>query len=278
MGSLFTKYRLVREASRVRQDSGHLIQWDIAVHAVAKADTSNPYLVVNEFLASKLGELAGVPVVHGIVVSGVTREGRRLEQPETLHWASLSVGEDLPDADPDDAIRQVLPLACASIVFDIWIANPDRHERNFSYDADRLSLLLFDHGESLCNCVGPSYLATRRNSLGLNGVHALSRVLTNPNPLMYWVERIQRISPDVIASIVDSAVEVGLPSNEAKALTIELVLRQRRLMYLIHSNLSSTADFPKLQPNMCVDNLALAHPTPLLIEDDYDDFENGLWI
>ena len=242
----FRKYRLIHEATKERDSpiSGQK-QWDIGINAVAKRDQNNPYLVVNELIAMELGRLLGVPVVEGVVVAGIPSSNSN--DFDRFYWASLSIGEDLPDGDPEEVLLNSPDEAAGAIVFDVWICNGDRHSRNFAYKAKSKNLLLFDHGEAICNRVGPSFLHSNRKSLGLRGCNDLALWIKDLSHFETWCRRVQEISTGAVEHVVRKACEVGLPPTEVVPLIEELVSRQRNLMYLFSEHITPT-DFPNLLP------------------------------
>jgi hypothetical protein len=266
----FTKYRLVQAASAVRRVDTNLIQWDIAVHSVAKTDSNHPYLVANEFIAFRLGELLGLPVVHGVALTGLPESNRRDGKPEELYWSSLSVGEDLPDGLAKLVWSGNPSMAAGAIAFDAWIANPDRYARNFTYDEESNELLLFDHADCLCNRFGPSYLRTRRRKLGFESVNAIANEATSLTQVVPWVAKIQAIPAEAIRSIVQVAQELGLAPQHVEELTTELVFRQKHLMYMLSAN---RADFPRLEPSFLIENTMQGEPQALYYDEVYDDSE-----
>lgn len=274
----FSKYKLIQQATRERSDlllPGTKL-WDIAINAVAKRDDNNPYLIANEQIAFQLGRLVGVPVVSGLCITGVPRSLSD-STGEQAHWASFSVGEDLPDGDADEVISGSLDVAVGCVAFDAWICNGDRHAKNFTYSAESRTLLLFDHGESLCNKVGPPHIQNCRCSLGLRGTHEIGKRLPELRGIESWCEKIQQISSGAIKHIVSSACEIGLPVNEAFPLAEALIQRQRNLMYLFATKVTRE-DFPSLNPTLLgLQRTARAFPTEFeipfdLIEDDHSDY------
>lgn len=240
---IFRDYWLVQEHTNERDSyllrgQTHL---DIAIRAVAKRDDKSPYAIANEYIAVELGQLIGLPVVNGIQLAIPNEDGSA----ET-YWASLSVGEDLPPGDPAKALSGSPEFAYGSIVFDIWICNGDRHDKNFAFREESNELLLFDHGEAICGKTGPRFITDLSNDLGLRGTHAIANIVGDLGPVEPWVERIQSLSDEIIYFTVKAAVDAGLPAVEVDPLTSALVNRKRNLMYMLASVKCGSADFPRL--------------------------------
>ena len=118
----------------------------VTLHAIAKTNEKVDRCIANEYIAAGLGRFLGIPVAPGAVVL-------LSHSPKTYGYACLRfnlVNEALPDIDPGTVVQKLPRLATGLVVFDILIANPDRHEGNASFVTHAASeLLVFDHSHAL---------------------------------------------------------------------------------------------------------------------------------
>jgi hypothetical protein len=117
----------------------------VTLRAVVKRNHDNaPYHVANEYVASRLAALVGLPVPAG----GLLRA-----EDGDLAFISLYAGKDT-ETRPPVIVKELiedLPYPAARIVaFDSWIGNLDRHRWNLAYDrAASVPLVIFDHDDCL---------------------------------------------------------------------------------------------------------------------------------
>lgn len=131
-----------------------------------KSSERNPMLVANEFLASRLATALGLPVPAGDV--GRNENG-------TLGWVTLEIEgtEDYPPPDPAEIVFAAPRSAASCIVFDVWLDNRDRHERNLFYHRD-IGFWMIDHDMVLSGAAAD-----------LTG---LTNKATEPTPLLFFKE------------------------------------------------------------------------------------------
>src|SRR5216684_1697475 len=115
------------------------------VSAICKKNgAQNPYYVANELVAAELGRILRLPVPPGFIV---------LDANQVAHYASLDfnlTGVSLPPIIPGNFTTTFLSELGAIIVFDIFIANTDRHPGNLSAEYGQSpKFTLFDHSHSL---------------------------------------------------------------------------------------------------------------------------------
>jgi hypothetical protein len=151
----------------------------------------------------------------------------------------------LPPANPAAVVGQSADLACGIVLFDVWIANGDRHNRNIVHDRNTGRIQVFDHSHAFYSVNGGrAHLEANRNSLGIGG-HCLAAEISSHSGLMRWEERIQAVPDFYIWEAVAEAVEVGLPEADKDFCAQFLLDRRQRLMDLIRN---SRPVFPRLQP------------------------------
>lgn len=235
----------------------------VELHGFAKISTADkPNVVANEFVAHRLGLLMGLPVVPGaaMLVSAKDR---------TLAWVSLAFDGDIrkqtPSVKPEQLATAEPNLTAGIVVFDLLIANLDRHRRNLAYrqtgrpKGERVAL--FDHDHSLWGNSGLSprdHLDRVRGQFTLDGPgvsnlrrsrHCLLAHITSLCDLEEWCSRARKLLPDpVITQACLEAAALGGGPNQGDADALDFFLRMRRdsLFKLIQDNLHH---FPSTQPD-----------------------------
>lgn len=221
----------------------------VGVAGVAKTSSSEiPYLVANELICAKLAQALMLPVPPGFLVS----------HNDEKWFVSLNfnlAGEDLPPILSSKVAREHPELTTGIIVFDIWIANRDRHRGNVAFDSETGRLQIFDHGSALF--VGGN--DGRENiehtpGLGIPN-HCLLQHLQEDTYVAKWVRRIQQL-PEWL--ITETLQEVGrdahlIEDSMATAGSEFLLNRRANLMTLIHDH---RAKFTSMGHNL----LTLANP------------------
>jgi hypothetical protein len=149
-----------------------------------------------------------------------------------------------------------------TLLFDIWIANGDRHERNLVLDTDVTppQLHVFDHswalfGRGLRGSETPPgipRLNRYRRELGIaetsdasgNRHCLLDRVKTNER-FRFWIDRIRQVPDYVIRDAVGRAYEVGqITSPEAGEAVLFLLFRRENLPAIINDCRSQFSGIP----------------------------------
>lgn len=221
----------------------------VTLSGVAKVNLpSAPYVVANEAIGTALAQHLGLPVPPGVVVRA-TGGG--------VAYVSLRFGSlvEVPPPVLIDVALELRPfLVGATIAFDCWIMNFDRHERNVAFQEDGLPFTIFDHGNGLFG-KGPSaeaWLEHSRQQAETDSclVEAMVADLITPDAratliasLQTWQWRITTIPAHVIIeSIERAASECGVPGADAQRLVIALDWRRKNLDRLLRSQLPYYAD------------------------------------
>ncbi|MDV6032739.1 MAG: hypothetical protein F9B45_22165 [Phycisphaera sp. RhM] len=242
-----SRYALYRNSQGQSTQKNSVEYLDIAILTHAKRNEGNKFFIANELLACRLGEALGVPVALGTpVVAPVFFENRKVAERE--YWGSLSVRESPPPADCQLFVQNSPDIATGVVVFDAWICNIDRHELNLHYDIMSGEVFLFDHGEAICNCVGPEFLETKRDTLGFENGHVIAFELTSFDFLEKWLARLGAIDIQFIRTTVD--ILDMLSSTEKRKLVLELDRRKRCLEGLFHKSLADKAIFASIEPSL----------------------------
>lgn len=219
----------------------------VNLSAVAKENVSAaPYCIPNELICGELGRFLRLPVPPFGIVSQ-TRGGVR--------FASLDfnlAGNALPPVDIANCLRILPSLSAGLLLFDIWVANCDRHAANFSVDflATPPQMNIFDHSHALFGYAtgqGQSRLSVLMNRLGVswttnNAVdsgrhrHCLLDTITADTDFSFWLDRI-RTTPDFfIEEVCRDAQPYGLTPAEVDAAIGFLTYRRDNLLRIINSH------------------------------------------
>lgn len=206
---------------------------DADIRGVAKTNAHSPYTIANEVIAARLGHCLGLPVPAGVVA----------EHASTLFYLSLDVskeGKALPPIVPSDFVAGEPWLAAGAVVFDIWIANTDRHAGNISYDPafSPPRAAFFDHGHALLGTGDPQgldRLTAAVGELGCTGKpplrgnrHALLDLLATAADVRDWVDRIGQLPDFVIDDACNNARELGLLGDRHTCESLARWLLERR--------------------------------------------------
>jgi hypothetical protein len=204
------------------------------VSAVCKKNGQCPYYVPNELVSAELGRILRLPVPPGFIV---------LDTTQGAYYASLDfnlTGVALPPVIAANFIATFRHELAAIVVFDIFIANPDRHPGNLSADYNPPTFNLFDHSHALLGSgtagTGAAALHAAENSVALNANHAVIAGVDNEQALISAIERVELIPDYFIDSIVQEATQYGLLADESHLLRTFLRNRKMQVRHLISSN------------------------------------------
>ena len=211
--------------------------WYLTHKSVAKENSDDsPYLVPNEWICSQLAQFLRLPVPPSALMrSGPTRKGM---------FASLEFGAK--DSTPDDAdiaacARQDAETCTGILLFDVLVANPDRHAKNLHVDDPAMprEITIFDHDRALFGIFaeeGIRRLTELRDRLGTSGGsqtgqnrNCLMDALTTTEHFAKWTARIRSVPPWLIANVCDEVVQCGITREEADAAVDFLAHRSQLL-------------------------------------------------
>ncbi len=214
----------------------------ITVASVAKPNSANaPYCIPNELICANLGRFLYLPIPpSGVVEAPSTGLGP--------WFASLNFNltdNSLPPIDPP-ACEQYLPdLTTGVCLYDILIANPDRHRRNLSVD-DRVrptTMNVFDHSHALFGVEpgsGTRRLSNARSQLAISK-HCLLGIIRTDQYFEKWISRIEAIPDFYIDEICGEAVGLGIDGTEADMARNFLKERRSNFRSLIAAQQSAFA-------------------------------------
>lgn len=212
-----------------------------------------PFNVANEFLGSQLANrIGGLPVPVGVVVPS---------ESGGLAWASIAFSSDKPPkVDPAQAIKDIPHEASGVTVFDILVANQDRHSGNLRYAASRKQLYAFDHSHALLG-VDPdaeAHMAAIKDDFVIHkqqpNKHCLLDALESPQDLMWWVDEIKTaVTRRFLERLCKEAhrLDLGVDKSTSEALFAFLSHRRDNLRKLVLDNSKefsaiSESDWPML--------------------------------
>jgi hypothetical protein len=265
MAGLFS---LLAIGSRVA-GNGVLYSYHASLRSIAKNNEVLKYCISNEFICAEIGRFIGLPIPPcGIGYA---------QDHAVKHWfASLNfnlTADDLPPVDPEQCVSVLPDLSTGLILFDIWIANPDRHRKNLSVDLAEKPphMSIFDHSHALFGntngegarrlndlkdklvisdgtvvgqnqqaqgvVISPPYLGI----LGGTGQnrHCLLDSLKTDDYFSKWYDRISSVPDylidDVCGGTVDLDMITALEASTAKAFLID---RRNNVRKLVNSNQS----------------------------------------
>lgn len=188
----------------------------------------------------------GLPVPPGAIVHA---PGNALAE----YWfASLDfnlTGHSLPPVDVDDCVAQLPDLSTGLLLFDILVANCDRHAGNFAVDflaAGDPQMSVFDHGHALFGFIdgqGAQRLTVLRDRLGASGGsvttgnrHCLLDVLNTSDHFVKWLDRIAALPDFFIEDRCRAALGLGIGDSEASAAIDFLKFRRDNLRAVLNNH------------------------------------------
>lgn len=226
----------------------------VELRGYAKANSADyPYTLANELLASRIGQVLGLPIPPGAVIQG--------EQPDTKGWLTLSFSpQKLPPADPTEVVADLPRLAAGVFVFDVLIVNQDRHCGNLAYRSKLKRMDAFDHSHSLFGVRAGEIddrLKRMKDEFAVQGNpitgeltysrHCLLDHLSEAKDILFWVDEIEALLKDRLIErwleeVVD--LDVGLDQPDASRMRQFLSHRRANLRKLILDNQSEFGSVP----------------------------------
>jgi len=231
------RYRLVQT---VKSAPGASQGFFAQVSVVIKDNGAAPYCIANEYIAGRIGAFIGLPVPP----CGVFTDGAA---PRKLWFGSLDFNLDshtLPPVDTAACVRDMPSESTGLLMFDVLIANNDRHPTNFEVDPPRMSV--FDHSHCLFGTTagqGEARLATMKGRLGITGAaptggsrHCLLDVIDTGDHFGRWVERIKALPDFFIEDVVADVQDAGITPAEGTAMLAFLKDRRDTIWDIAKAN------------------------------------------
>ena len=211
----------------------------VEIAARAKCNSGNsPYCVPNEYICAKLGQFLGLPIAPGDVITAPSNDPK-------FWYAALDFsreGETLPPVSPEDCLRQLPELCAGAVLYDILIANGDRHEKNLFLDESSQppEMRLFDHEVALLGATPGQAEGRLTGSLvhqpGIPD-HCLKRLI--PPHRLYeseWMQRIHDLPDYLIEQTCREAAPCGMTPEETDVCITFLKNRRHNLHQLVQDN------------------------------------------
>ncbi len=208
--------------------------WWVKHLSLGKENSNDsPYLLANEWICGNIGQFLRLPIPpFGLVRPGPSRKGMFV----SWKYGSRSTLPD--DAKPDKCFENDPETCTGILLFDVLVANSDRHDSNLKVDDPNnpQEIYVFDHDHALFGAIGEDGIS-RLNSLekrvavsggsvtGENR-HCLIDVVTTSEHFGMWVDRIYSIPENFIRLVCNEAV--GLPITKQEAEVACHFLRERK--------------------------------------------------
>lgn len=219
----------------------------VTLSAVAKENSSAaPYCVPNELICGELARMLRLPVPPLGIVKGTGGP------PLVASLDFNLTGNSLPDVDVAQCVAELPDLSAGLLMFDIWVANLDRHAGNFSVDffAKPPQMNIFDHSHALFGYVagqGEVRLNGLIDRLGISWTtnnpidsgkhrHCLLDAVTSDDHFDKWVDRIQAVPDYFVEEVCRDAGDYGLTSAESAAAAHFLKRRRDRLPDILQAH------------------------------------------
>lgn len=221
------------------------IKWDIP--------KQSEYCVANEFICSELARLLRIPVPPATIAY--------MDESKKPVFFALDVNNTrskFPPIHPDIVASKLPDLVAGIVLFDIWVANCDRHSSNLAAlpGADPEEVVVYDHGQALFGAIrGRSIdrFVDLHGKLGLYdepwGQNCLIDHLTSFDRLSAWFHRFERIEDWLISDILDVGCSMtAIPDDERARAELFLIGRKRHIAQLVYGNrkaFTGIANWPK---------------------------------
>lgn len=226
---------------------------EVQLKAFAKENgPGHPFVVANEFVASRLGHRIGLPLPPGTMIEA--------EDPaQHPAWVTVAFSKDVPPpVDPSNVVQKEPELAAGVLVFDLLIANFDRHAGNLRFKDGRLDI--FDHSHSLFGVDGAAQdnLKVLRDAFVLDGPtlwgqkwnrNCLLDHLTNASHILNWADEVQyQLKERFLRQVCEEVVGlgIGLDKADGEALCLFLSYRRDKLKQLMKAN---QGEFTSISPS-----------------------------
>jgi hypothetical protein len=212
--------------------------WYVELRGYAKVTSPEvPYCVPNEYVCGRIGQLLGLPLPPGAAIKPQSPGGG-------AGWVTLNFSpkdEPLPPVDPATVVAAVPDLAAGVVVFDLFIANTDRHAGNLAFLPSQKRLDVFDHSHALMGVRDgrvKDRFAEVENETALSGKevdgissnrHCLIDHVSDAPALLGWAEDVQWLVGDRFLHRICAeagALEAGATLEEM--MHVEEFLRERR--------------------------------------------------
>lgn len=210
-------------------------------YSKANSDVS-PYLIPNEWIAGRLAQFLCLPIVPFAL-------HKKYRRPDV--FASLGMTRKRippPPGIPSVCLERFPDICAGTLVFDILIANCDRHARNVRVDkqANPKWMRLIDHDRALFGYLhkgGIERLNEVWSRLGISGGkasggnrHIYLDAIHSAEAISKWCDRVYKIPDWYIEEICNYVVGMGILKRECKCVIEFLQHRRRNIATLVSEN------------------------------------------
>lgn len=221
--------------------------WTATTKSYAKRGSArldpNPYLIANEWIAACIGHALRLPVPPFSLLRRHTEKVLF----STLHFSKDSIPDDVA---PSVLWRDMPELTTGVLLFDIFIANYDRHNGNIKVDdrAHPKRLFVFDHDKAVLGEDCSEGAVSRRFSslekrLGTSGGavsrgrgNCLLEAVESTEHFGVWIEAISEIPDRYLREICFEVVDFGITVELADLAYNFLKERKRVLDDILRNN------------------------------------------
>jgi hypothetical protein len=231
-----SKYKIWAIGAPVQDGVSGSIHVGLATVA-KKANAAEPNIVINELLCNLLARGLFLPCPPGALMENASED----------YFCSLNfnlAGQSLPPSPIPLVVTNCGVLCWGVLLFDVLVMNPDRHNRNLSYDRTYNRIQIFDHSRAFLplKATIESAMIDNTGKLGFSG-HCLKNEISNMDGFDFWVARIKSLPDYFIEETVREICEIGYPSDK-RSITIDFIKSRRNSIDSIIKN--NIAEFPKL--------------------------------
>lgn len=207
----------------------------VHVSAFCKTNDKLHHCVANEYIAERIGRFLGLPIPPGAI--GELTKDLKLRGFISLDF-SLT-GEVLPPIDPSDCYAKLPDICTGVVMFDILIANGDRHANNLAATLQETpyEMLIFDHSHALFGHIETEALkrlSDLRDRLAVTGGsvtrgnrHCLIDQLKDESLFTKWIERIESLPNHYVDTTCDDLLERDFITHQECSAVVDF-LRHRR--------------------------------------------------
>ena len=229
--------------SRTRYDKSEGVNeaWIIDCKAVGKTNDNHRYMIANEWIAANIAQFMRLPIPPFALLRNSAT---------TAMFGSYSFeGDTLPyDVRAPECVNGHAELCAGILVFDILVANCDRHRGNIKVDNPNKPkrVYIIDHDHALFYVLpdeGIKRLKELADRLGISGGsvsghhrHILLDEVTTAAHFSKWIERANQIPNWFINDVCDAVKQIGLKKGEAKEVKKFLLERRSKIGNLILDN------------------------------------------
>jgi len=207
------------------------------IHALLKNSKYLKYCVPNEYICAEIGRYLCLPIPP----SGLCYQKGHDPEHWFASWNFNFTASSLPPIDVDQCYQELPSESTGLILFDILIANNDRHRKNvsldLSYSPARMSV--FDHSHALFGAVdgrGKDRLDGNRDSFVITD-HCLLKSVSSDRFFNEWISRIAGLLDYLIEHACEATVPLGMITTaEARVAKEFLKYRKEQIKSIVTKN------------------------------------------